>query len=576
MGKKLSKLLSCSECGIYKYPIFISVFYFAIAMVWIYATESILGNFVAELAHYRHYETAKSIFFIAASAFIIFYLTLKNNVKLKAYLEKQNIDKEEMANFFNASLDKIVMVSKDGRIVGYNEAFLHTWPFEVLDDTLFLDGIFQDDREEMGAEIQKVFEGGRTVDFENRFFNNEGKYAWHSWRISRSSDGQKAYLVGRNISRQKEYTNGLKSEKESCLWLLDNMPLPMWKNGIDGGCEYLNKAWFDFTGTATETQLGDGWVETIHPDDAQLCYNSYMEALGKEEPWSMEYRLLHRDGKYRWVCDNGKPLYSKEGEYVGYIGAIYDIQNRKNAEEELKKKEELLIVQSRFAAMGEMISMIAHQWRQPITAIGMSVNNMLLDVEIDDINKETFNSHLKGITEQVQYLSKTIDDFRSFFKPNIKKELASASDLVQKSIKMIAKSYENNGIQISFEEGKERVALEIHFGELLQSLISILNNAKDVLVERNIKNPIVTVRTLKEGASLRIEIEDNAGGIEESIIDKVFNPYFTTKNEKSGTGLGLYMAKIIIEKHHAGELSVRNTQNGALFCIEIPLQQGGD
>jgi len=97
-----------------------------------------------------------------------------------------------------------------------------------------------------------------------------------------------------------------------------------------------------------------------------------------------------------------------------------------------------------------------------------------------------------------------------------------------------------------------------------------------VLVERNIKNPIVTVRTLRKEEGLQIEIEDNAGGIEESIIDKVFNPYFTTKNEKSGTGLGLYMAKIIVEKHHAGELSVRNTQNGALFCIEIPLQQGGN
>lgn len=571
MRQKLIKLFGCSDVC---YPILISLFYLVGALLWIFTTDDLLYKLAGDYHNYRYYETLKSLFFVALSAVIIFYLIRLNNKKLKASLIKQNAAKQDIVSLFDATLDKIAIISKNGKIIGHNNAFLSTWPFDVLDDTLFLDGIFQDDKEAMNAQIQKVFEYGNAVDFENRFFDADGKYAWHSWRIARSGDGSKVYLIGRNISHQKENQEVLVREKENCLWLLDNMPLPMWKNGVDGGCEYLNQAWFDFTGTDAQTQLGDGWLKTIHPDDAQECFDSYMKALKNEESWNMEYRLLHKGGEYRWVCDNGKPLYSQIGEYIGYVGAIYDINDRKVAQEQLIKKEELLIVQSRFAAMGEMISMIAHQWRQPITVIGMSANNMILDIELQGVDNERFISHLKGISEQVQYLSKTIDDFRNFFKPNIQKEIVSVGELVQKAIKMVSKSYENNGIAISTKETQANILIDVHFGEMLQSMLSILNNAKDVLMDRSVKNPFVEIRVVgMPDKHVTIEIEDNGGGIDDSIIDKIFEPYFTTKNEKSGTGLGLYMAKIIVEKHHAGVLSVKNSGSGALFAIEIPLSE---
>lgn len=571
MKQKLIKLLGCSDIC---YPFFISLFYFVGALMWIFTTDDLLYKLAGYYHNYRYYETAKSLFFVALSAVIIFYLIRLNNKKLKASLIKQNEAKQDMVSFFDATLDKIAIVSRSGKIIGHNEAFLNAWPLAVLDEASFLDGIFQDDKEAMAVEIQNVFKIGRSVDFENRFFDSEGKYAWHSWRMVRSMDGSKAYLVGRNISHQKENQEVLVREKENCLWLLDNMPLPMWKTNTIGEVEYMNRAWYEFTESTAETQLGDGWVGSLHPDDSSACASSFVDAIKEEESWKFEYRLKNRDGTYHWVCDNGKPLYSQSGEYIGYVGAIYDINDRKEAEEQLIKKEELLIVQSRFAAMGEMISMIAHQWRQPITVIGMSANNMILDIELQGVDNEKFITHLKGIGEQVQYLSKTIDDFRNFFKPNIQKERVPVGELVQKAIKMVAKSYENNGITVSVKEPDNEILVDIHFGEMLQSLLSILNNAKDVLKDRGIKNPFVEIRVLEmPDRHIAIEIEDNGGGIDDSIVDKIFEPYFTTKNEKSGTGLGLYMAKIIVEKHHAGALSVKNSSSGALFVVEIPMSE---
>ncbi len=568
------KMLRAIGCPDFCYPVSIALFYCVFAFVWIFTTDSLLYKIVGDYHEYRYYETVKSLFFVSLSSIIIFVLVFLNNKKLRRSAQKTSEFRQDIVNFFDATLDKVAIISKDGKIIGHNEAFAHTWPLNLLDSTLFVDGIFQDDKDAMEAEIKKVFKVGKSIDFENRFFDNDGKYAWHSWRMVRSGDGSKVYLVGRNISRQKAYENGLKGAKEECLWLLDNMPLPMYKTDFDGNVVYLNRAWQEFTTEELKTQLADGWTSSLHEDDREAVFKSFIDAVNNRDSWMYEYRLKCFDGQFHWVCDNAKPLYSKEGEYVGYVGALYDIQNRKNAEDELKKKEELLIVQSRFAAMGEMISMIAHQWRQPITVIGMSANNMILDIELESVDNKKFISHLKGIGEQVQYLSKTIDDFRNFFKPNIQKEKTTLSELVHKSIKMISKSYDNNDIKLVFDDGVDSAMVEIHFGEMLQAMLSILNNAKDVLVERKIQNPTVVIRTgMGEGGLARIEIEDNGGGISPSIMDRIFEPYFTTKNEKSGTGLGLYMSKIIVEKHHGGVIGVKNSTDGALFFIDIPLSK---
>ena len=247
-----------------------------------------------------------------------------------------------------------------------------------------------------------------------------------------------------------------------------------------------------------------------------------------------------------------------------------EIKKRIEAQKELKKKDELLMAQSKQAAMGEMISMIAHQWRQPISVISMAVNNIMIDMELEELKEENIKSCSRDILEETKYLSQTIDDFRDFFKPKKEKETLLVQNLFDNVYKIVGKSFENNDIELSFlGDGEQSIA--VYSGELLQVFINILNNAKDALKDAQAVDKKVTISTCKKKNNIILEFCDNAGGIKEEIKGKIFEPYFSTKDEKNGTGLGLYMSKMIIEKHMLGKIWVENRGNGACFMIELPI-----
>ena len=241
-----------------------------------------------------------------------------------------------------------------------------------------------------------------------------------------------------------------------------------------------------------------------------------------------------------------------------------------NKTKEIKEKDEMLLMQSRQAAMGEMISMIAHQWRQPLSSISMEANNILADVEFEEINPEQLTNNANSINKNVQELSKTIDDFRNFFKPNKEILQTTIKQVVDDAYSVIGKSLENNNVDLKLE--LEDVIIKTYPRELMQVLLNIIKNAKEALLERNISNATISIFAKRDEETILFEICDNAGGIEESAINKVFNPYFTTKSEKNGTGLGLYMSRTIIEKHLKGKISVSNKGGGACFLIELPFE----
>jgi len=259
----------------------------------------------------------------------------------------------------------------------------------------------------------------------------------------------------------------------------------------------------------------------------------------------------------------------QENEKI-YVGMIYiDITKEKHTADELEETKELMIAQSRHAAMGEMISMIAHQWRQPISVIAMDANNVLIDIELDSVENNSLKEDVSDILNQTQHLSKTIDDFRNFFKPHKLKDTVLVSDVFDEALHVIDKSFENN--DISFESSyKTDTQIEIFSRELLQVFLNILKNAKEELVQRKEENRKISNRIYENEENIIVEISDNAGGIREDIMAKIFDPYFSTKDAKNGTGLGLYMSKTIVEKHLLGTINARNTQEGALFRITLP------
>ncbi|NPA58837.1 MAG: PAS domain S-box protein, partial [Epsilonproteobacteria bacterium] len=231
---------------------------------------------------------------------------------------------------------------------------------------------------------------------------------------------------------------------------------------------------------------------------------------------------------------------------------------------EFKQTQYQLIQQSRLAQMGEMISMIAHQWRQPLSAISATSGSLTLKARMNNLDKDTVTNLAHRITEYAQHLSATIDDFRNFFKDNKQKEEVLLKDIVQNTLNIVNMSLANANIKIVTNLTSE-IKIDTYSNELKQVVLNIIKNAEDVLVEKSIQNPQINI----DADDRTITIYDNAGGIPEEIIGKIFEPYFSTKTKKDGTGLGLYMSKTIIEKHCGGKLSVYNSKDGAVFVIEL-------
>ncbi len=249
---------------------------------------------------------------------------------------------------------------------------------------------------------------------------------------------------------------------------------------------------------------------------------------------------------------------------------------------DLEKKEQMLIQQSKLASMGEMIGNISHQWKQPLSVISTHASNIKFDHELEQLDKDNLMNPINDILNQVQYLSKTIDNFRVFFKPYNTTSTFNIKKFLDKCIDLVKSSFDENTIE-AIQDIDYKIDSLGDPNQLTQALINILNNAKDALKNaENIHKKLVFIISVKENDKKQvvISIKDNAGGIPENIIKKVFEPYFTTKGE-TGTGLGLYISHTIITKNLKGTIEVINEEfeyenhlyKGANFIIKIPLSE---
>jgi signal transduction histidine kinase len=228
----------------------------------------------------------------------------------------------------------------------------------------------------------------------------------------------------------------------------------------------------------------------------------------------------------------------------------------------------------KMASLGQMIGNISHQWRQPLSAISMLASSIQLNNTLNTLDKNDLDKAMKDIVNKTKYLSETINTFRDFIKEEKSIEEIYLEDRIKQSLNIVQLALLDHKIKLIDNinyENKLKIMMVI--GELDQVIINIINNAKDALVEKKIKNPCITLNLLKSSSFVTIGIEDNAGGIPVDIIKKIFEPYFTTKHKTQGTGLGLHMSYRIITESLKGKLYVQNTKEGAKFFIEIPLDK---
>ena len=257
------------------------------------------------------------------------------------------------------------------------------------------------------------------------------------------------------------------------------------------------------------------------------------------------------------------------------------LEQRIALEVEKSNKNQLLLTQhNKLAQMGEMLNMIAHQWRQPLSAISTAI--VAIDINIAsgkfDIKKESdvenmlkfINHKHNNISDYVKFLSTTIDDFRNFFKTDKYPQSISISSLVTNALHMIEKPMKSKGINIQVEYQTDENII-VNQNELIHVILNILKNSGDNFQEKKVPNPTIKIDVTKQKSHYCITIKDNGGGIKEENMEKIFEPYYSTKLEKNGTGLGLFMSKIIVVEHHKGTLNVYNEDDGVVFEIQLPV-----
>ncbi|MGP2657405.1 sensor histidine kinase [Malaciobacter sp. WC5094] len=275
-----------------------------------------------------------------------------------------------------------------------------------------------------------------------------------------------------------------------------------------------------------------------------------------------------------------KKLYNRLSENQDKLHTL-NSSLKKTVEEEVSKnyeKNKILFQQSKMAAMGEMIGNIAHQWRQPLSVITTAATGIKMKKEVGILSDEEYKQSLDMIVNSANYLSTTIDDFRNFFSPHKDKNSVKAKDFIQKVFNLISSNYQSKDIEII--TNIEDIEIFIYENELLQVMINLLNNARDEFEKiKDFDSKFIFIDLFMEENMIIISIKDSAGGINNNIIDRIFEPYFTTKHQSQGTGIGLFMCEEIICKHMHGKIEVLNDEytyknmqlKGAKFKLSIPM-----
>ena len=370
---------------------------------------------------------------------------------------------------------------------------------------------------------------------------------------------------------QKELIKSLDNEMNSVKTILENAGDPIHILDFDGNIFMYSESFRKSLGYSKEE------MKNLSVSDWDKNFDPYEIRNLMKEQQTFEAVHTRKDGS-SFPVEISTTGVMLNGEMYLYA-ASRDITERKTAQEQLRQKDMLLYQQAKMASMGEMIGNIAHQWRQPLSIISTYVTGMSVKIEYGmKIDEKDVLSSLDKVNDTVQFLSKTIDDFQDYLKPQQHNEEFNIKDVVLRNLEMFGKAFSNNDIEIILD--MQDVMIHNNQNELLQVVINILNNAKDALKEFKESNRKIFVSTYLEDNKAIISIKDNAGGIPEEVLPKIFDAYFTTKHKSQGTGLGLYMSYQIITNRFHGVIEASNEEyeyegekfKGANFKIIIPLQ----
>lgn len=400
------------------------------------------------------------------------------------------------------------------------------------------------------------------------------------------------YILAQKVVRTQELEelvnnktkNIIESNKkyESLLEMFDKKVIAS-RMDLKGKISYSTSA-FELVSGYSKVELIGLSNNTIQHEDVPKDLNIKMwETISEGNVFTAEIKNKKKDGSVYWLKTVIMPEYDENKNISSYFEVSDDITSKKELEmfninlsekidfavSENQKKDQLLLEQSKLAAMGEMIGAIAHQWRQPLNSLAIKIQFIEDDYEDDLLDEDYLKEFSTSSMKLVNFMSKTIDDFRNFFTIDKIQSEFDVKEKIEETINMLNAQLDNYEINIIINN--KSFSVIGYVSEFQQVILNIINNAKDELIKKEITNKTIFIDIQNEDGLGIIKIQDNAGGIPNDILDRVFEPYFTTKEQGKGTGLGLYMSKMIIEENMKGKLCVCNTDEGAEFTIKMEI-----
>ena len=345
---------------------------------------------------------------------------------------------------------------------------------------------------------------------------------------------------------------------------------------------YANSALCEILNNGVQIRQGTNLREYIYTDDIHFL-DELKEVLKHGNTYQNVLRLKNENFSFVYLRLTFTPLKESDDTIKEVLVIGFDVSLLQKKESILQERVEietkksweqnkLLIQQSKMASMGEMIGHIGHQWRQPLNSLGLMFQKLNKAYHENKLNDELMNKSTEKAMRVITQMSKTIDDFRDFFKADKAVHKCTLSEVVNQAYEIIESTLQDKKIILTITYAND-ISLLCLKNELSQVILNILANAMDALVENRTKDPEISITIEQKGDNAIIIIDDNAGGIPEGIIERIFEPYFTTKEKDNGTGIGLYMSKTIIQKHMNGQLEAYNTLCGASFKITLPINE---
>ncbi|MBF0607782.1 MAG: PAS domain-containing sensor histidine kinase [Candidatus Magnetobacterium sp. LHC-1] len=351
-----------------------------------------------------------------------------------------------------------------------------------------------------------------------------------------------------------------------------------------GVIEYVNPSFTKLTGYEARDVIGGKPNLLKSGLHSANFYKGLWDTILGGEVWHGELTNKRKDGSLYDAQLTVAPVFAdSDNKIEGFIAIQRDISELKalhkslaikveNGIRENQEQQQMLVQQSKMAAMGEMIGAIAHQWRQPLNGLGVMIQDVIDAYEYGELNKEYLDNFTSDALKQISFMSNTIDDFRNFFRPSKEKAEFSVVRTIRKVIDIVRAMLYTNNINLRLT-GEEDITVTGYRNEFMQVMLNLINNARDAILQsrehKDTQDGLISIDVSRDSAVVRIEIKDNGGGIPDDIRNKLFEPYFTTKGEGHGTGIGLHLSRVIIERNMGGRLYADNDAEGAVFTIEV-------